>query len=184
MSSINELKEKTKKQLQANEKKKIGLSEMFGDQAVGKPESQQENNPEIQQPSQLDVQQPMNPASHAAVYPEAQAPIPPVFQQAVIPQIHPAGHTPVHPVGRMEAQVDVKLDHQPARQPTILSKPSKNQRIPTCKMTFNLREDIHKAFNDLYANRILQGRATEKSEMICEAIQLLINMEEEQNNNR
>ena len=78
--------------------------------------------------------------------------------------------------------MDAKPDPQPARQPTILSKPSKNQRIPTCKMTFNLREDIHKAFNDLYANRILQGRATEKSEMICEAIQLLINMEEEQNN--
>lgn len=182
MSSINELKEKTKKQLQANEKKKMGLSEMFGDQAVGKPESQQEINPEIQQTSQLDVQQSTNPASHAAVHPEAQMPIPPVFQQAVIPQIHPAGHTPVHPVGRLEAHMDARPDPQPARQPTILSKPSKNQRIPTCKMTFNLREDIHKAFNDLYANRILQGRATEKSEMICEAIQLLINMEEEQNN--
>ncbi len=182
MSSINELKEKTKKQLQENEKKKMGLSEMFGDQSVGKPGSQQESIPAVQQTSQLDVQQSTHPASHATVSPETHIPVPPVFQHAVIPQIHPAGHTPIHPVGGLEVHMDVKPDPQTTRQPTILSKPSKNQRIPTCKMTFNLREDIHKAFNDLYANRILQGRATEKSEMICEAIQLLINMEEEQNN--
>jgi hypothetical protein len=47
-------------------------------------------------------------------------------------------------------------------------------------MTFNLTEDIYKAFNDLYAHRILQGRKTEKSELICEAIQLLLKLEESQ----
>ena len=40
MSGINELKEKSKKQLQVNEKRKMGLGEMFGDQSVGKPDSQ------------------------------------------------------------------------------------------------------------------------------------------------
>lgn len=182
--SIDELKEKTKKQVQVNEKKKMGLSEMFGDQSVGKPDNQQDSKPEVKQTSQTDVQQSMNPVSHTAVHPEGQPTTPPSFQQVAIPLTHPVGHTAVRPVGRMETHTDVKPDPQPARQPTILSKPSKNQRIPTCKMTFNLREDIHKAFNDLYANRILQGRATEKSEMICEAIELLINMEEAQNNNR
>ena len=44
-------------------------------------------------------------------------------------------------------------------------------------MTFNLTEETYKAFNDLYANRMLQGRKTEKSELICEAIQWLIKME-------
>lgn len=187
MSGINELKEKSKKQLQVNEKRKMGLGEMFGDQAVGKPDTQQDGNPESKQTSQMDSHQTMNPVSQSASNPEGQTPATPSFQQAIFPSPQPAGHTaihpPVHPVGKMEAQVDVKPEPQPARQPTILSKQSKNQRIPTCKMTFNLREDIHKAFNDLYANRILQGRATEKSEMICEAIQLLINMEEEQINN-
>ena len=183
MSSIDELKEKTKKQVQVNDKKKIGLSEMFGDQSVGKPGAQQDSNPEVKQTNQLDSQQPTHPVSQTATLPEVQPSAPPSFQQAAIPLTHPVGHTAVHPVGKMGVHTDSKLEPQPSRQPTILSKQSKNQRIPTCKMTFNLREDIHKAFNDLYANRILQGRATEKSEMICEAIQLLINMEEEQTNN-
>ena len=183
MSSIDELKEKTKKQVQVNEKKKMGLSEMFGDQSVGKPDNQKDSNPEVKQTTQPDVQQSINPVIHTAAHPEVQPSAPLSFQQTAMPSTHPVGHTAVHPVGRMESHTDVRLEPQPSRQPTILSKQSKNQRIPTCKMTFNLREDIHKAFNDLYANRILQGRATEKSEMICEAIQLLIHMEEEQTNN-
>lgn len=179
--SINELKEKTKKQLQVNEKKKMELSEMIGDQMVGKPESQQDSKPEIQQTAQPDVQQSINPVIHTAAHPEIQPSVPPSFQQAAIPSPHPAGHTAVHPVGKMGLQEDVRPEFQPPRQTSIFSaKQSKNQKIQTYKMTFNIREDIHKAFHDLYANRILQGRATEKSEMICEAIQLLISMEENQ----
>lgn len=53
------------------------------------------------------------------------------------------------------------------------------QVVQTYQMTVNLTEDTYKAFNELYANRILQGRKTEKSEMICEAIQCLIKSEEE-----
>ncbi len=166
MSGINELKEKSKKQLQMNEKRKMGLGEMFDDQTVGKPDNQKDGNTEIQQTNRLDNQQPVNPINRVTSQPEVQPPITQTFQQPTFPP----------------TQTDVRPEPHPARQPIILSKQSKNQRVPTCKMTFNLREDIHKAFNDLYANRILQGRATEKSEMICEAIQLLISMEEQENN--
>ena len=166
MSGINELKEKSKKQLQMNEKRKMGLGEMFDDQTVGKPDIQKDGNPEIQQTNRLDNQQPTNPINRVTSQPEVHPPITQTFHQSTFPP----------------TQTDVKPEPHPARQPIILSKQSKNQRVPTCKMTFNLREDIHKAFNDLYANRILQGRATEKSEMICEAIQLLISMEEQENN--
>jgi hypothetical protein len=179
MSGINELKEKSKKHLEVNEKRKMGLGEIFENQPVGKPDSQKDGKPEIKEPTQLDVQQPKNPIIQTAAHPEVQ----PAISQTIFPSPQPAGQPLVHPLGNMAAQPDVKPEPQPVRQPTIFSsKQSRNQKIPTCKMTFNLREDIHKAFNDLYANRILQGRATEKSEMICEAIQLLITMEEEQLN--
>lgn len=183
MSGINELKEKSKKHLEVNEKRKMGLGEIFENQSVGKPDNQKDDKPEIKQTTQLDVQQPKNPVSQTATHPEVQPAASPPLQQTIFPPPQPVGQPLIHPLGKMESQPDVKPEPQPARQPTILSsKQSKNQKIPTCKMTFNLREDIHKAFNDLYANRILQGRATEKSEMICEAIQLLITMEEEQLN--
>jgi hypothetical protein len=185
MSSIDELKEKTKKQVQVNDKKKMDLSEMFGDQLVGKPGAQQDSNPEAKQTNRLDSQQPTHPVSQTATLPEVQPSAPPSFQQAAIPLPHPVGHTAVHPVGKMGVQEDVRPEFQPPRQTSIFStKQSKNQKIQTYKMTFNIREDIHKAFHDLYANRILQGRATEKSEMICEAIELLINKEESQGSSR
>lgn len=171
MSGINELKEKSKKQLEVNEKRKMGLAEMIGDQIVGKPE--------IKQTTQLDSQQPISPVTQTAIRPEGQ----PSSQHTIFPSHHLPGQPVIHPVGKMEIQSDVKPESSLTRHPAIFStKQSKNQKIPTCKMTFNIREDIHKAFHDLYANRILQGRPTEKSEMICEAIQLLINMEEEQTN--
>lgn len=171
MSGIKNIKEKSK----------IQLDEMFDSKSVGKPDIQKDGNPEIKQTTQPDVQQPINPVIHTAAHPEVRPSTPPSFQQAAIPVPHPAGHTAVHPVGIMGVQEDVRPEFQPPRQTSIFSaKQSKNQKIQTYKMTFNIREDIHKAFHDLYANRILQGRATEKSEMICEAIQLLISMEENQ----
>ncbi len=51
--------------------------------------------------------------------------------------------------------------------------------VQTFKMTFNLTESFYKAFNDIYAKRLLQGRKTEKSELICQAIALLVKAEEE-----
>ena len=50
-------------------------------------------------------------------------------------------------------------------------------KTPSYKMTFNLTEESYKAFNDLYAKRMLLGRKTEKSEMMSEAIYLLVNAE-------
>lgn len=49
---------------------------------------------------------------------------------------------------------------------------------PTFKMTFTLNERDYKSFNDIYAKRIIQGRKTDKSHLISEAIQLLEKMEE------
>ena len=165
MSGISEIKKKAK----------LSIDEMYDNQAVGKLDNQKDGKPESKQTNQPEVQVENKPDSQPAGSPS--------FQEISQSLNNKAGHTTIHQNGKMESQPDVKPEPQPARQPTILSsKQSKNQKIPTCKMTFNLREDIHKAFNDLYANRILQGRATEKSEMICEAIQLLITMEEEQLN--
>lgn len=50
------------------------------------------------------------------------------------------------------------------------------------KMTLNVTEDVYKAFTDIYATRLLQGRATEKSALICEAITLLYAKEKNEGN--
>ena len=70
--------------------------------------------------------------------------------------------------------------HSTTQQNESHTKQSQPQKAQTYKMTFNLTEDIYKSFNDLYANRMLQGRKTEKSELIIEAIQCLINKENTQ----
>ncbi|WP_213106463.1 hypothetical protein [Candidatus Protochlamydia amoebophila] len=85
----------------------------------------------------------------------------------------------IHQNGKLESYSDIKQGSPIAGQ-TNAFPTEKQQTHPTYKMTFNLTEDIYKAFNDLYANRMLKGRKTEKSEMICGAIQWLIKMEEEQ----
>ncbi len=41
------------------------------------------------------------------------------------------------------------------------------------KMTFNVNEDTFLAFNEIYAQRMIDGNKTEKSVLICEAIKLL-----------
>lgn len=180
MSGISALKEKSKKQLEANEKRKMDIGEMFENQSVGKPDNQKDDNPETQQTTHMDIQKPNNPIIQKANLPEGQPPNTPSGQQHIFPASQTNGQPTIQSVGKTGTHADVNPEPQPSRQPTIFStKQSKNQRIPTCKMTFNLREDIYKAFNDLYAHRILQGRTTEKSEMICEAIQLLIDMEKQ-----
>ena len=45
------------------------------------------------------------------------------------------------------------------------------------KMTLYLSERLFKAFNNIYAKRMLEDRKTDKSELICEAIELLIQKE-------
>lgn len=175
--SINELKEKTKKQFEVSEKKKIALSEMFDDQSVGKPAIQPDGDMAIQQTNQLDSQLPINPVTHAPIHPEVQPVSHPAPQQAILPSPQMAVQLAVQPVGKPEIQVEDKAETTSSKQSPIFSS-GKNQRISTIKTTFNIREDIHKAFSELYAHRILKGRPTEKSEMICEAIQLLLLKEE------
>lgn len=48
------------------------------------------------------------------------------------------------------------------------------------KMTLYVTEDLFKAFNDIYATRLLHGRATEKSALVCEAIALLYEKEKKE----
>lgn len=45
------------------------------------------------------------------------------------------------------------------------------------KMTFNVNEDTFDAFNEIYAQRMIDGNKTEKSVLICEAIKLLYEKE-------
>jgi hypothetical protein len=49
----------------------------------------------------------------------------------------------------------------------------KNKTVYGRKMTLYLTEEMYKAFNDIYAKRMLEGRKTEKSALICEAVELL-----------
>lgn len=181
MSGINELKERSKKHLETNEKRKISLEEMIGNQTVGKPGNQEAGDLEKKQPDHPESRKAINPSIRPKSKPASQPSASPGLQEDGNPNNHSSGQMAIHPSGKFETHVDVKPEVQLVRQSAVFPvKQQQNQKIPTYKMTFNLREDIHKAFNDLYANRILRGCMTEKSEMICEAIQWLIKMEEEQ----
>lgn len=173
MSGIKNLKEKSK----------IQLDEMFENKPVGKPENQQDGKEEIKQPIQLDTQQIINPLSQLINKPEVQQVGQVTAREVLSTAAHQSSQPEIQPTGNLETHLDVKPEIQMSRYTSIfLAKQPQNQKLPTYKMTFNLTEEIYKGFNDLYARRMLQGRKTEKSEMICEAIQWLIKMEEEQNN--
>lgn len=45
------------------------------------------------------------------------------------------------------------------------------------KVTLYLTEEMYKAFNDIYAQRMLDNRKTDKAVLICEAIKLLCEKE-------
>jgi len=163
MSGISEIKKKAK----------LSIDEMYDNQSVGKLDNQKEGKPESKQTIQ--------PASQLENKPDSHPPGSPSFQEISQSLNNKAGHTTIQQNGKLETNPDVKQETQTIRPTTIFpTTKQQTQKIPTYKMTFNLTEDIYKAFNDLYANRMLQGRKTEKSEMICEAIQWLIKMEEEQ----
>lgn len=163
MSGINEIKKKTK----------LSIDEMYDSQSVGKLDIQEETKPESKQSIQ--------PTKQKVNKPEDQPAISPFNQEQSELDIHKNGIKINQPSGQPEIQLDRKQDFHSIRQNSIFpASKQQTQKIPTYKMTFNLTEDIYKAFNDLYANRMLQGRKTEKSEMICEAIQWLIKMEDEQ----
>jgi hypothetical protein len=50
---------------------------------------------------------------------------------------------------------------------------ARQQDRPMKKVTYYLTEEMHKAFEDVYARRIIEGRKTDKSTLISEAVELL-----------
>ena len=163
MSGINEIKKKAK----------LSIDEMYENQTVGKLDIQEESKPENKQSNQ--------PTKQKANKTDDQPATSPFNQEEDKPDNQKLGIKTSQPSRQPEIQLDRKQDFQSIRQNSIFpTSKQQSQKIPTYKMTFNLTEDVYKAFNDLYANRMLQGRKTEKSEMICEAIQWLIKMEDEQ----
>ena len=133
------------------EKAKLSIDEMFENQTVGKMETRLNGNTSNQK------------------------------------EIHPAGQPDNQVNGNpINKNIDVKTENQlngkMVKQENIPAnfkpKPQQSSKPASYKMTFNLTEESYKAFNDLYAKRMLQGRKTEKSDLICEAIQWLIQMEE------
>lgn len=166
MSGINEIKKKAK----------LSIDEMYDNQTVGKLDIQEETKPENKQST--------HPTKQKTNKPDDQPAINPIDREEPEPDHQQPGRKINQPSRHPENQLDRKQDFQSIRQNSIFpTSKQQTQKIPTYKMTFNLTEDIYKAFNDLYANRMLQGRKTEKSEMICEAIQWLIKMEDEQRDN-
>jgi hypothetical protein len=173
MPGIEELKQKTK----------LSMDEMYEDESVGKLGKRKVGHPDKQLSSQAGSQ----PHTHQEINPPLHSDMnsssvtlgnesgntfnQPAIQESNQPSIWKTGNPDNQSLDRMDSQI--------TRQPSIYpTKQIQAQKMPTCKMTFNLTEDIYKAFNDLYAKRMLQGRKTEKSELICEAIQWLIKMEE------
>lgn len=55
--------------------------------------------------------------------------------------------------------------------------PNTNEKKATYKVTFSIPLEILNAFNSLYGRLIQEGRHKEKAQLICEAIQLLIEKE-------
>lgn len=163
MSGIDEIKKKAK----------MSIDEMYDNQPVGKLDSQKDGKLEIKQTTQEAAQIEIKTDSHLAGNPSSQESIQPISLKA--------SQTTINQSGSLETNPDLKQETQITRQTVrFLTTKQQTQKIPTCKMTFTLTEDIYTAFNDLYANRMLQGRKTEKSDMICEAIQWLIKMEDDQ----
>lgn len=103
----------------------------------------------------------------------------------------PVGQTDKQLSGLPEIKPTIQETIQPEIKPSITDQKesyNKNEKFenfhsrqqtkePTFKMTFNLPKEFYKAFNDIYAQRIINGCKTEKSELICEAIHLLAQVE-------
>ena len=134
-------------------KTKLSMNEMYDNQSVGELDNQKESKMEVNQSGQPDNQL----ANKLLIQEDS----------------YLLSNKDEHPIINQSGNITNKQSVQVKKQ--IMKK------SPTYKMTFNLKEDIYKSFNDLYAKRMLKGCKTEKSEMICEAIQWLIQMEENSN---
>lgn len=83
-----------------------------------------------------------------------------------------AVNTAVQPNGYVDEEKNIKENLIIQQNVQQYSKPQY-----TKKMTLYLTEELYKSFNDIYAKRMLEGRKTDKSVLICEAIQLLVEQE-------
>lgn len=158
MSGIDGMKKKVK----------LSIDEMYDDKAVGQLDNQKDGNTEINQNIQPAIQYENKLDNQTARNP--------TYQESIQPTNHQAGQTSNHP--QESSQKYGSLQSEPGiRQMIVLGGRQQTPKVQTYKMTFNLSEDIYKAFNHLYAQRMIEGRKTEKSELICEAITWLIEME-------
>jgi len=90
-------------------------------------------------------------------------------------------------VGNPEIRKEIqKEDKEPLRGSYHFPSHSevKEKEKMDCKLTFNVNSDTFKAFNEIYAQRIIEGEKTEKSVLICEAIKLLYDYETEKRKRR
>lgn len=158
MSGINEIKKKAK----------LSIDEMYENKIVGKLDVHKDGNPDGNKSTQLEGL----PPNHADPYQNNSSSL----QEAEPAMTHGVDHPAIQMSGKVENNPEVKPDSQVLRNPSAFTQIK--LKTPTYKMTFNLTEEIYKSFNDLYANRMLQGRKTDKSELICEAIRWLVKMEE------
>lgn len=77
------------------------------------------------------------------------------------------------PYNHTNNQPSVHKDYHPSIQTPTQKDVQEDKNKYSEKMTFNLTKEAYKVFNDIYARRMLAGRKTEKSSLICEAIKLL-----------
>jgi hypothetical protein len=159
MSGINELKNKTK----------ISLDEMYEDQASEK-QNVQKDKSTTQQSSKTTKKSLKNENMELINTP---------LQKKEIAPTHPKTELK-HDFSAVNPNIPLDSHFLPNQESRFPSSKQQPYKLPTYKMTFTLSESIYKAFNDLYAKRMLQGRKTEKTELICEAIKWLIKMEDKQ----
>ncbi|PJD94548.1 MAG: hypothetical protein CK425_11250 [Parachlamydia sp.] len=177
MSGIDAIKKKAK----------LSMDEMYEDKPVGKMGNQNNGQQDIQQNNQTvshkNIKQPNNPLGNQIENPRIQQPSHPENHLGQSNLIHEANNPNFGDLRMQQSNPEIHA----SREINSLTRPALNfsssqtqsQKMQTYKMTFNLPENVYKAFNDLYAQRMLQGRKTEKANLICEAIDWLIKMEQQ-----
>lgn len=153
MSGISEIQKKAK----------LSMDELYEHPSNNKKQVPTPKKQDIKQTNKLDIQTSSKPD------------IQPANQQAG--SILKPKHLQTMPT-TPSAPVNTEAQNTPSEQASKYLLATPPHKLPTYKMTFILTEDSYKAFNDLYAKRMLKGCKTEKSEMICEAIDWLVKMED------
>jgi hypothetical protein len=147
-------------------------------QQTNKSESHQTNNPTKQQsikPTILIEQENIQQAERLAFQESNQ----PVNQQASKPASQQPNKSEIDNK-QVDTQQAEHIVEQQNNKPETQYAPrfsnvtvEKEKIIYGKKMTFYLSQELYDAFHEVYAKRMLQGRKTEKSMLLCEAIELL-----------